>query len=222
MAAAAALLAGGWLSALEARAAGLGTDEVVAGLRSALEKGAGHAVAALGRTDGFLGNPKVRIPLPDWMKPATRVLKLTGQGKRLDELETTMNRAAEAAVPQAGPLLIDAVKGLSIDEAQAILRGGDTAATDHFAKRTRDPLSARFLPVVTEATDRLSLARQVNALMSKAGKAGLVKEPRSVEQHVTGKALDGLFLMMGEEERKLRADPGAAASDLLRRVFGRG
>jgi hypothetical protein len=222
MAAAAALLAGGWLSALEARAAGLGTDEIVAGLKSALEKGAGQAVAALGRTDGFLGNPKVRIPLPDWMKPATRALKLAGQGKRLDELETTMNRAAEAAVPQAGPLLIDAVKGLSIDEAQAILRGGDTAATDHFAKRTRDPLSARFLPVVTEATERLSLARQVNALMSKAGKAGLVKEPRSVEQHVTGKALDGLYLMMGEEERRLRADPGAAASDLLRRVFGRG
>ena len=221
MAAAAALLAGGWLGALEARAAGLGTDEIVAGLKAALEKGAGQAVAALGRADGFLGNPKVRIPLPDWRKPATKVLKLAGQGKRLDELETTMNRAAEAAVPQAGPLLLDAVKGLSIEEAQAILKGGDTAATDHFARRTREPLSARFLPVVTESTERLSLARQVNAVMSRAGKAGLVKQPRSVEQHVTDKALDGLYLMIGEEERRLRADPGAAATDLLRRVFGR-
>jgi hypothetical protein len=221
MAATAALLGAGWMTALQARAAGLGTDEIVAGLKAALEKGASQAVSALGRTDGFLGNPQVRIPLPDWMKPATKVLKLTGQGKRLDELETTMNRAAEAAVPQAGPLLIDAVRGLSIEEAQAILKGGDTAATDHFAKRTREPLSSRFLPVVTEATQRLSLTRQVNAVMSKAGKAGLVKSPRSVEQHVTDKALDGLYLLIGEEERKVRSDPGAAASDLLRRVFGR-
>ena len=143
MAAAAALLAGGWLGALEARAAGLGTDEIVAGLKAALEKGAGQAVAALGRADGFLGNPKVRIPLPDWMKPATKVLKLAGQGKRLDELETTMNRAAEAAVPQAGPLLLDAVKGLSIEEAQAILKGGDTAATGRGSARCHSSQGVR-------------------------------------------------------------------------------
>ena len=200
----------------------LSQDDAAAGIRLALEKGAVAAVALLGKTDGFLGNPKVKIPLPKTLEQAASVLKMTGQSKKVDDLVTSMNRAAEMAVPEAQVLLVDAAKAISVDDALKIVRGGNTSVTDYFAGKTRQPLGVKFLPIVTQATEKVSLAEQYNALAGKAAGFGLVKkEDANIQQYVTGKALDGLYLMIGEEEKKLRANPMQAGSDLLRKVFGR-
>lgn len=199
----------------------LSETDAAAGVRAALEKGATSAVGLLGRADGFLGNPKVRIPLPGWLEQGAKLLKATGQGRKVEELETAMNRAAEAAVPAAKPLLLNAVKTMSISDAKGILSGGDTSVTDFFSARTRDPLGAKFLPIVTDATSKVDLAKKANAVMGKLGGLGLGgKQPQTIEQHVTAKALDGLFLMIGEEERKIRQDPVGTGSALLSKVFG--
>jgi hypothetical protein len=221
----AALLAGG-LGGLgfPARvAAQLSEGDAALGVRQALERGAAAAVASLGRADGFLGNPKVRIPLPGVLDDAAKLLRATGQGHRVDELVTAMNRAAEAAVPEAKGLLVAAVKAMSIEDARQIVGGGEDAATQFFARKTREPLGVRFLPIVTKATERVKLAEKYNSFASRAAGLGLLKgEAVSVERHVTAKALDGLYLMIGEEERRIRQDPVAAGTTLLRRVFGSG
>lgn len=199
----------------------LSKADATAGVKAALERGAELAVANLGQADGFLGNPKVRIPLPGWLEQGAKLLKATGQGHRVEELETAMNRAAEAAVPAAKPLLLNAVKTMSVADAKGILSGGDTSVTDFFASRTRTPLGAKFLPIVTDATRKVDLAQKANAVMGKLGSLGLGgKQPQTIEQHVTAKALDGLFLMIGEEERKIRQDPVGTGSALLGKVFG--
>lgn len=196
--------------------------DATSGLRAALERGAVSAVALLGKTDGFLGNPKVRIPLPSFLEDASRLLKAVGQQKRIDELVTSMNRAAEMAVPQAKPILLQAAKSVSADDAVRIVRGGDTSVTDYFAGKTRSPLGEKFLPIVTRATERVKLADKYNALADRASRLGLVKpQEANLQQHVTTKALDGLYLMIGEEERKIRRDPVATGSAILRKVFGR-
>lgn len=201
----------------------LSESDAALGVRQALERGAASAVATLGRTDGFLGNPSVRIPLPSVLEDAARVLRRTGQGARIDELVVAMNRAAEAAVPEARTLLVGAVKSMSIEDAGRIVSGPPDAATRFFAEKTREPLSVRFRPIVARATQRVRLAEQYNALASRAAGLGLLRgEAVSVEGHVTAKALDGLYFMIGEEERRLRRDPVGAGSDLLRRVFGSG
>jgi hypothetical protein len=192
------------------------------GVRAALKKGAVAAVGLLGRPDGFLGNPKVRIPLPGALESAAKLLKATGQGAKVDELVTAMNRAAEAAVPEAKALLVSTVKSISVEDAVKLVRGSDTAVTEFFARKTRDPLATKFLPIVTKATERVQLADRWNAVAGKAAGLGLLKKDEAnVQQYVTGKALDGLYLVIGEEERKLRADPVKAGSEILRRVFGR-
>ncbi len=207
--------------ALPAWALDLSETDAAAGIRAALEKGAGSAVSLLGRTDGFLGNPKVRIPLPGMLEDAAKLLRKTGQGKRVDELVTAMNRAAEAAVPEAKPLLINAVKSMSVEDARKVISGGDDSVTQFFAGKTRSPLAEKFLPIVTKATEKVSLASKYNAVAGKAMGLGLVKkEDANVQQYVTGKALDGLFLMIGEEERKIRQNPAAAGSAIIKQVFG--
>lgn len=199
----------------------LSETDAASGVRAALEKGAVSAVGLLGRTDGFLGNPKVRIPLPGFLEDAAKLLRATGQGRRVDELITAMNRAAEAAVPEAKPLLINAVKSMSVEDARKVITGGDNSVTQFFAGKTREPLAVKFLPIVTRATEKVSLAAKYNAVAGKAMGLGLVKkEEANVQQYVTGKALDGLFLMIGEEERKIRQNPAAAGSAILRKVFG--
>lgn len=196
--------------------------DAATGLRAALERGAASAVALLGRPGGFLDNPKVRIPLPPALEQASGVLKLMGQQRRVDELVTAMNRAAEAAVPEAKALLVEAVRSMSVEDALGIVRGGDTSVTDFFASRTRQPLTQRFLPIVTRATEKVSLAQSYNELVGKAGAMGLVKaEDANLERHVTAKAVDGLYLMIGEEERRIRQDPIATGSAILQKVFGR-
>lgn len=199
----------------------LSETDAAAGVRAALERGAKAAVALLGQTDGFLGNPKVRIPLPGFLNDAAKLLKATGQQKRVDELITTMNRAAEAAMPEAQNLLVSAVKAMSVDDGRRILTGGDDSVTQFFAGKTREPLTERFLPVITRETDKLALADKYNALAGKAAGFGLMKkQDANIQQYVTGKALDGLYLMIGEEERKIRNDPVGTGSAILKKVFG--
>lgn len=191
------------------------------GVKAALEQGALAAVGLLGRPDGFLGNPQVRIPLPGFLKDAAKLLKAIGQGKQVEELEIAMNRAAEAAVPLAKDLLLAAVKGMTVMDAKNILTGGPTSVTSFFADRTRTPLTGRFLPVVKQATARVGLAEKYNRVAGKASGMGLVKkEDANVDQYVTRKSLDGLYLMIGEEEKKIRQNPAGAGSDILRKVFG--
>jgi len=199
----------------------LSQKDAGAGIRAALEKGAVVAVDLLGRVDGFWGNERVRIALPDWLHKAEGALKLIGRGKDVDDLHLGVNRAAEQAVPQAKALLVSAVRGMSLQDAKGVLTGGDDAATRFFADKTRAPLGERFLPVVSQVTGRIGLARQYDRLAGQAQAIGLVKpEQASLERHVTGKALDGLYLMIGDEEKKIRADPVSAGSELLKKVFG--
>lgn len=191
------------------------------GLKAVLGQGAQAAVALLGQTDGFLGNPKVRIPLPGHLDDAAQLLRKFGQGKRIDELVTTINRAAEAAVPMGKDLLVSAVQNMTVTDAKNILTGGDTSVTEFFAEKTRIPLGERFLPVVTRATEKVGLAQRYNAFAGKAAGFGLLrKEDANMEQYVTGKTLDGLYLMIGEEEKKIRQNPAGAGSAIVRKVFG--
>ncbi len=193
----------------------------VSGLKTALNQGASRAVAQLGIVDGFLKNPKVKIPLPPALKKADKALRMIGMGGDADDLVVAMNRAAEAAVPEAKTLLVDAVKQMSLDDARQILTGGDDAATQYFKKVSYDKLQQRFLPVVKQKTDRAQLARQYNELAGEASKLGLVDaKDANVETYVTRKALDGLFLVIAEEERAIRKDPLGQSSKILRSVFG--
>lgn len=204
-----------------AAALDLSEGDAAAGVRAALERGAVAAVGLLGKTDGFLGNPKVRIPLPGFLNDAGKLLKATGQQKRLDELVTAMNRAAEKAVPEAKTLLVSAVKSMSVEDGRKILTGGDTSATEFFTTKTREPLGVKFLPIVTKATEKVGLAGKYNAVAGKAAGLGLLKkQDANIQQYVTGKALDGLYLMIGEEERKIRQDPVGTGSAILKKVFG--
>jgi hypothetical protein len=201
---------------------GVSDSDAKEGLKTALERGAKFAVDNLGKTDGFLGNPKVRIPLPSSMQSVASLMRSLGQGKRVDELETAMNRAAETAVPEARPLLSNAISSMTVDDAKKIVSGGNTSVTDFFARKTRDPLTVRFLPIVTQATQKVSLARKYDDFASKGARLGLLKpEDAKLENYVTGKALDGLYYMIGEEERRIRADPVGTGSAILAKVFGK-
>ncbi len=204
-----------------ASAAGLSESDAASGIRVALERGATAAVSLLGKTDGFLGNPKVRIPLPSFLNDAAKLLRATGQQKRLDALETAMNRAAEAAVPEARLLLVSAVKAMSVEDAKRVITGGDDSVTRFFAGKTREALGVKFLPIVTKATERVSLVDKYNSVASRASRLGFLKQQdASVQAYVTEKALDGLYLMIGEEEKKIRANPVATGSAILKKVFG--
>ena len=195
--------------------------EASQGLKVALEKGALAAVGLLGQTDGFLGNPKVRIPLPGVLEDAAKLLRNFGQGAKIDELVTTMNRAAEAAVPMSRDLLVGAVKSMSVTDAKNILAGSETSVTGFFAEKTRAPLAVKFLPVVTKATEKVGLAGKYNEIAGKAADMGLMKkDDANIQQYVTHKSLDGLYLMMAEQEKKIRQDPIGTGSDILAKVFG--
>lgn len=216
-----ALLLGAWQQAQALSLADLSSADAGSGVKLALSKGAEAAVALLGRPDGFLGNPQVRIPLPGYLDDAAKLMKRFGQGKRITELETSINRAAEAAVPMGKDLLVNAVQTMSVTDAKKILTGGDNSVTNFFAEKTRAPLSTRFLPVVKQATDQVGLAQQYNQFAGKAAGFGLLKpQDADLSQYVTGKTLDGLFLMIGAEERKIRQDPVGTGSALLQKVFG--
>jgi hypothetical protein len=199
----------------------LSNADATKGLKAALEKGALSAVGLLGAKDGFLGNERVRIPLPGYLNDAAQLLRTFGQGAKVDELLTAMNRAAEAAVPQSKELLLKAVQSMSVTDAKTILGGGNTAVTDFFAGKTRPALATKFLPIVTQATSKVGLAEKYNDVAGKASELGLVKkEDANIQQYVTGKTLDGLFFMISEEEKKIRQNPVGYGSAILSKVFG--
>jgi hypothetical protein len=201
--------------------ADLSNAEASQGLKTALEKGAIVAVGLLGRPGGFLDNAQVRIPLPGFLASGAKLFKALGQGRQVEELETAMNRAAESAVPMAKELLVKAARSLTVKDAKNILTGGPTSVTSFFAEKTREPLAARFLPAVTTATRKVDLAEKYNRIAGKASATGLVdKNDASIEQYVTRKSLDGLYFMIGEEEKKIRQDPLASGSAILGKVFG--
>jgi hypothetical protein len=201
--------------------ADLSNREAAAGLKDALIQASGAAVGKLGVTDGFFKNPKVKIPLPDSLKKAEKAMRYFGMGKQADELVLRMNRAAETAVPEAKPLLIDAVKKMSVQDAKDILTGADDAATQYFKKATSTALTAKFLPMVKEATQDVQLAQQYNKFAETGMQYGLVKKDQAnLEQYVTQKTLDGLYLMMAEEEKAIRKDPLGASTNLIKKVFG--
>jgi hypothetical protein len=196
-------------------------QDATSGLKAALEKGSAVAVDLLGRADGFFGNNAVKIPLPDSLKRYERLMRGVGMGKYADELILTMNRAAEAAVPEAKKLFVDAVKKMSVQDAKGILTGGQTSGTEYFKRTTSDPLRGRFLPIVKRATEKVKLAEKYNEYAGKGAQFGLVKkEHANLDDYVTQKALDGLFYMVAEEEKKIRQDPVRAGSDIIRKVFG--
>lgn len=214
----------GLLFAAASQAADLGSfsnADMVTGLKDALSQGSAAAVAKLGQENGFLGNPKVKIPLPDTLKKAEKAMRTFGMGKQADDLVTAMNRAAETAVPEAKTLLTDSVKKMSVDDARGILTGGDNAATQYFRKTTETPLTAKFLPIVSNATKKVGLAEQYNEFAATGAKFGLVKgQDAKIEDYVTRKTLDGLYLMMADEEKALRANPVQAGSALVKKLFG--
>ena len=201
--------------------ASLSNADATKGLRAALETGALTAVQVLGVQDGFLANPRVHIPLPGALQDASKFLKAIGQGRQIEELEVALNRAAENAVPMAKTLLVNAARSMTVADAKNILTGGETSVTDFFAERTRTPLAAQFLPAVKQATSRVGLAAKYDRIASRAAGVGLLKqEDASIDQYVTRKALDGLYLVIGDEEKKIRQDPVGTGSAILQKVFG--
>ena len=209
---------------LQANALGLAdisNADASSGLKEALIQGAGNAVGKLGAVDGFFKNPQVKIPLPDSMKKAQKAMKMFGMGKEADDLVLKMNRAAEAAVPEAKALLVDSVKKMSVTDAKNILTGGDDSATQYFKKTTSGPMAEKFLPIVKKATENVQLAQQYDKFAAMGAQYGLVgKDQANLEQYVTQKALDGVYLMMAQEEKAIRKDPVGQASGLVSKVFG--
>ncbi|MFP5381777.1 MAG: DUF4197 domain-containing protein [Gammaproteobacteria bacterium] len=199
----------------------LSATDINAGLKEALTRGAEAAVAQLGQPDGFFGNATLKIPLPPSLQKAEKAMRMVGMGKQADELVLSMNRAAEAAVPEAKTLLVDAVQEMTLEDAKGILAGGKTSATDFFRRKTEDKLAERFNPIVKSTTDQVGLARQYNQYAGMAAQFNLIdKEQASVDQYVTREALDRLYTVIGEKEAAIRANPLQAGSDLLKKVFG--
>lgn len=199
----------------------LSNTEAAGGLKQALADGSAAAVGLLGAENGFLLNPKVKIPLPPALQRVETALRFAGMRKQTDDLVVAMNRAAEAAVPEAKTLLIESVKKMTVQDAKAILTGGETSATDYFRRTTQDQLTERFQPIVKKATDKVGLAAQYNNLAGQAAQLGLIREQQStIDGYVTQKALDGLYLMIAEQEKALRQNPLGATSDIVKRVFG--
>ena len=199
----------------------LTNQDAARGIKGALTQGATSAIAKLGVPGGFLNNPKVKISLPPALDELAKGMRLMGQGKDADELVATMNRAAEQAVPEAKALMLDAVKTMSIQDAKKILTGGNDSVTQFFKVKTAAALTEKFLPIVKRATDRVGLAQKYNQFAAQGAKLGVIKgDEANIETYVTEKALDGLYFMIGEEERAIRQNPAAAASAIVSKVFG--
>ena len=199
----------------------LSQRDALKALKTSLEQGANTAVGQLGVAGGFMDNPKVQIPLPHVLNRAAPLLRTFGQGQRLEALHQAMNHAAEQAVPLAKPLLMKAVRGISVQDAKGILTGGDTSVTDYFAQATRADLTAQFLPRVRAAMAKVGVAQQYDAVLSKAKRFGVDgKLGPDLETYVTDHALTALFTTIGEQERALRQNPVGATSQLLQKVFG--
>jgi hypothetical protein len=200
----------------------LSNDEMIAGLKQALEKGTEYAVKYLGKTDGFFANPSVKIPMPEKLATVEKTLRQLGQDKYADEFVLTMNRAAEQAVPLTLDILKKGVSGMTIEDAKGILNGPDNAATTYLRKVGGEEMRQRIAPIVSEATDRTGVTRQYKQLFDQLGFLNTVLDPDDydIDRYVTGKTMDGLFFMIAEEEKKIRENPFERTTDLLKKVFG--
>ena len=199
----------------------LSQSDASGGLKDALTQGAQIAVKQLGKPGGFSDNDEVRIELPGKLGKAAQTMKMMGMGEQVEELEASMNKAAEAAVPQAQSILVDAVKKMTVSDAKAILAGGEDSATQYLNKSSREQIRAKFLPIVKQATDKVGVAQQYNSFAGQAAALGVVDaKSANVENYVTEKALDGLFKMIAEQEASIRQNPAGAATSLAKKVFG--
>lgn len=203
--------------------AGLSQQEMTQGVLEALSVGVKRAVEELGQTGGYLDDAQVRIPLPNQVQSVEKVVRSLGQGQYADQFIASMNRAAERAVPVATDIFLKAIQGMQLSDAQAIVSGPDNAATEYFKRHTREALHAAFLPIVQKATQETNVTAAYKQLAQQAGplSGGLLKsESLDLDQYVTGKALDGLFLKLAEEEQRIRENPMARSTELLKKVFG--
>lgn len=200
----------------------LDKDTVAAGLKEALTVGSQNAVQAVSLADGFFKNPAIKIPLPEKVQKVEKPLRKIGLGKQIDEFVLTMNRAAEKAAPPAKDIFVGAIKEMTIVDALNILKGGDTAATEYMRSKTYDKLYALFKPTVSKAVMDVGVTKAYQQLVDKGKKSKLIKdESLDLDHHVTSKALDGVFYMVAQEEKKIRKDPVAQVTDLLKKVFGK-
>lgn len=213
-----------WKSATAPRAstANLSTDKIAAGLREALKVSTSKAVAATGRPDGFLKNPAIKILLPEKLKTAGAGLRLIGMGPQLDQLEVGMNRAAEQATPQAKQIFLNALSQMTLTDARNILTGSDTAATEYFRSKSTEELTTAFKPIVHTSLLNVGVVKQYNKLMQNSLAAPLLQSKGfDLDDYVVGKTLDGLFYMLGQEEKQIRKNPAAQTTTLLKEVFGK-
>ncbi|MBC3413800.1 MULTISPECIES: DUF4197 domain-containing protein [Pseudomonas] len=217
-------LCAGLLLSASAMALSLGDlsqGDASTGLKDALSQGAQVAVKQLSTPGGFNNNPDVRIELPGKLGKAAKAMKMFGKGDQVDALENSMNKAAEAAVPQAQALLLDAVKKMTVTDAKGILSGGNDSATQYLNKSSREQIRAKFLPIVKQATDQVGLAKQYNNFAGQAASLGVVDaKSANIESYVTEKALDGLFEMIAKQEETIRKNPAQAATSIAKKVFG--
>jgi len=204
------------------KSSSLTDDKVISGLKEALRVGTGRAVAETGTPDGFLKNAAIKILLPEKLRSAGKTLRTVGMGSQVDALEVGMNRAAEQAAPQAKQIFVRAVTRMTFSDARQILHGGDTAATDYFKKESSDELTQAFAPIVHQAMENVGVVRQYNKLMRNPLAASLASDKGfNLDDYVVGKTVDGLFYMLGQEEKKIRTDPAAQTTAILKEVFGK-
>ncbi|CAH1904024.1 conserved exported hypothetical protein [Candidatus Nitrotoga sp. HW29] len=200
--------------------ANFSNNDQVSSLKQALIQGAETAVASLSKENGYLGNNKVRIPLPESLQKADSLLRKFGMGKYADDLTTSINRAAETAVPEAKDLLVGAVNKMTVDDAKSILTGGSDAATQYFRKNTEAALAGKFKPVVATSIQKVKLAETYDQFAEKGVQFGLVdKRDTKMDDYITRKAMDGLFVMMAEQEKAIRANPLEATGNLAKKIF---
>jgi hypothetical protein len=201
---------------------GMGDAKIASGLKQALQVGAENAVKLTGKTDGYYRNQAIKILLPKDLQSLEKGLRVVGAGAKIDEFELSMNRAAENAAPAAKKIFIDAISKMSMQDARKILSGGDTAATDYFKSKTTAQLTAAFRPIVEKSMEKFSVTQQFRALAGQVQSIPFAKSPSlDINQYVVSKALEGLFFMLGEEEKKIRTDPAARVTSLLKEVFTR-
>ena len=200
---------------------GLSDDKIIAGLKQALQVSTGKAVSLTGRPDGFLKNQAIKILLPPKLETVGKGMRMLGMGARVDELEVGMNRAAEQATPQAKQIFLAALKKMTFDDARHILSGNDTAATDYFKRTSSADLTTAFSPIVKRSMQRFGVVQQYNQLINSAPGGGALAGQFDINNYVVGKTLDGLFYMLGQEEKQIRKDPAAQTTALLKEVFGR-
>jgi hypothetical protein len=200
---------------------GLSNDEVIKGLKEALSVGTNNATGKASRTDGFFKNPAIKIPFPPEARAVESAAKNFGMSSQVDRFVMTMNRAAEEASKEAAPIFVNAVKTMTINDGLGILRGGDGAATNYLKGRTQAELTNKFSPIVKRAINKVQLTKYWNPIITKYNKIpGVRRQNPDLDRYVTEKALEGLFKLIAEEENKIRKDPAARVSDILRKVFG--